>query len=88
MALSALICICITSIAQFGKVLENETVKSRILNMERKYAVYLPPDYNNSERHYPVLYLLHGGGVDFKGIFKAGGHCVCHSCTYCLVANA
>ena len=68
----ALFCICITTIAQSGKVLENETVKSRILNMDRKYAVYLPPDYNNSERYYPVLYLLHGGGDDQTGWVQFG----------------
>lgn len=63
---------CLASLAQSGKVLENETVKSRILNMDRKYAVYLPPDYNNSERHYPVLYLLHGGGDDQTGWVQFG----------------
>lgn len=26
------------------------------------YALYLPPDYDESNRTYPVLYLLHGGG--------------------------
>lgn len=30
--------------------------------MERKYAIYLPPDFETSKRNYPVLYLLHGGG--------------------------
>ena len=58
--------------AQTGKVLENETVKSKILNMDRKYAVYLPPDYNSSERYYPVLYLLHGGGDDQTGWVQFG----------------
>jgi enterochelin esterase family protein len=34
------------------------------LNQRRMY-VYLPPDYNaNSNKKYPVLYLLHGGGGD------------------------
>lgn len=28
------------------------------------YFVYLPPDYFESERAYPTLYLLHGGGGD------------------------
>ena len=70
--LNVLICLCITTRAQTGKVLENETLKSRILNMERKYAVYLPPDYNNSERYYPVLYLLHGGGDDQTGWVQFG----------------
>jgi enterochelin esterase-like enzyme len=63
---------CITSFAQSGKVLDNETMKSRILNMDRKYAVYLPPDYETSQRSYPVLYLLHGGGDDHTGWVQFG----------------
>jgi enterochelin esterase-like enzyme len=49
---------------QGGKVIDNLTLKSEILKMERKYAIYLPPDYESSERTYPILYLLHGGGGD------------------------
>ncbi|MBN1466647.1 esterase family protein [candidate division KSB1 bacterium] len=45
---------------------------SKILNMERKYALYLPPDYDTSERSYPVLYLLHGGGDDQTGWVQFG----------------
>jgi enterochelin esterase-like enzyme len=48
--------------AQQGKIFDNLTMKSELLNMDRKYAIYLPPDYETSERSYPVLYLLHGGG--------------------------
>jgi enterochelin esterase-like enzyme len=40
--------------------------------MERKYAVYLPPDYETSSRSYPVLYLLHGGGDDQTGWVQFG----------------
>jgi enterochelin esterase-like enzyme len=40
--------------------------------MERKYAVYLPPDYETSQRSYPVLYLLHGGGDDHTGWVQFG----------------
>ncbi|MDD2953233.1 MAG: alpha/beta hydrolase-fold protein [Parabacteroides sp.] len=29
---------------------------------DRKYAIYLPAGYNESERDYPVLYLLHPAG--------------------------
>jgi S-formylglutathione hydrolase FrmB len=43
-----------------GKVIETQTVKSKILNREVQYTVYLPPDYAVSERNYPVVYLLHG----------------------------
>lgn len=50
--------------AQSGKVMDNLSMPSKILKGERKYAVYLPPDYETSQRSYPVLYLLHGGGDD------------------------
>jgi enterochelin esterase-like enzyme len=40
--------------------------------MERKYAIYLPPDYESSQRSYPVLYLLHGGGDDQTGWVQFG----------------
>lgn len=50
--------------AQTGKVSDALTIPSKILKMDRKYAIYLPPDYETSYRSYPVLYLLHGGGDD------------------------
>lgn len=40
--------------------------------MERKFAVYLPPDYETSRRSYPVLYLLHGAGDDQTGWVQFG----------------
>ena len=58
--------------AQSGKVYDNLTLPSKILNMERKFALYLPPDYETSERSYPVLYLLHGGGDDQTGWVQFG----------------
>ncbi|MBR9999014.1 MAG: esterase family protein [Cyclobacteriaceae bacterium] len=58
--------------AQTGKVFDNLSMSSSILNMERKYALYLPPDYETSERSYPVLYLLHGGGDDQTGWVQFG----------------
>lgn len=59
-------------IAQHGKVYDNLTMDSKILGMEREYAIYLPPDYETSERSYPVLYLLHGGGDDQTGWIQFG----------------
>jgi enterochelin esterase-like enzyme len=53
-------------------VFDNLSVTSKILNMERKYAVYLPPDYETSGRSYPVLYLLHGAGDDQTGWVQFG----------------
>ncbi|MGQ8334992.1 alpha/beta hydrolase [Sunxiuqinia sp. A32] len=55
-----------------GKVYDNLSVESKILKMERKYAIYLPADYEYSERSYPVLYLLHGGGDDQTGWVQFG----------------
>lgn len=60
------------SFAQSGKVFDNLSLKSEILNMERKYAIYLPPGYETSERSYPVLYLLHGSGDDQTGWVQFG----------------
>ena len=69
--LSGLVCSLVT-IAQNGKVYDNLSVKSKILNMDRKFAIYLPPDYESSQRSYPVLYLLHGGGDDQTGWVQFG----------------
>jgi len=66
------ICIANIIIAQTGKVYDNLSLNSKILKMDRKFAIYLPPDYLTSERHYPVLYLLHGSGDDQTGWVQFG----------------
>jgi enterochelin esterase-like enzyme len=58
--------------AQSGKVMDNLSMSSKILKMDRKFAVYLPPDYETSQRNYPVLYLLHGYGDDQTGWVQFG----------------
>lgn len=62
---TALLFIVVIGFAQFpqsGKV-EYKTMPSKILNEEREYSVFLPAGYEqNSDKSYPVLYLLHGGG--------------------------
>ena len=58
--------------AQTGKVFDSLSMPSEILKSERKYAIYLPPDYETSQRSYPVLYLLHGGGDDQTGWIQFG----------------
>lgn len=57
---------------QTGQVFDELTMSSEILGGERKYAVYLPPDYETSQRSYPVLYLLHGAGDDQTGWIQFG----------------
>jgi len=59
-------------ISQTGKVMDNLSMTSKILKMDRKYAIYLPPDYESSQRSYPVLYLLHGAGDDQTGWVQFG----------------
>ncbi len=59
-------------IAQTGKVYDNQSLPSKILKSDRKYAIYLPPDYESSQRSYPVLYLLHGAGDDQTGWVQFG----------------
>tara|TARA_B100000989_G_scaffold294754_1_gene274452 strand:- start:2325 stop:3185 length:861 start_codon:yes stop_codon:yes gene_type:complete len=60
------------SSAQHGKVIDDLFLNSKILKSERKFAVYLPPDYENSTRSYPVLYLLHGYTDDHTGWVQFG----------------
>tara|TARA_Y100000766_G_scaffold247184_1_gene228144 strand:- start:30 stop:893 length:864 start_codon:yes stop_codon:yes gene_type:complete len=55
-----------------SKVFDNLKMNSEILDMERNYAIYLPPDYESSSRSYPVLYLLHGLGDDQTGWIQFG----------------
>ena len=73
--LSFVLCLLLpfTALAQVsGKVYDNLTVPSKILKSDRKFAVYLPPDFETSERSYPVLYLLHGAGDDQTGWVQFG----------------
>jgi predicted alpha/beta superfamily hydrolase len=35
-------------------------LNSKILNQERRYVLHLPPGYEDSEKSYPVVYLLNG----------------------------
>jgi enterochelin esterase-like enzyme len=53
-------------------VYDQLSLTSKLLKGERNYAVYLPPDYETSERSYPVLYLLHGSGDDQTGWIQFG----------------
>lgn len=58
--------------AQNSKVIETASLPSSILGMERNYAVYLPPGYEENQREYPVLYLLHGATDNQTGWVQFG----------------
>ncbi len=73
--LGLLLCCSISfyaSAQKTGKVYETRTVKSAALNRDVKYAVYLPYDYETSDRNYPVVYLLHGYTDDHTGWLQFG----------------
>ena len=74
---SIIISICyvllfLTSFAQKGKVIESIVFKSSIVSYPVRYSVYLPADYETSQRQYPVLYLLHGYSDDETGWIQFG----------------
>lgn len=58
--------------AQTGKVIEEKTITSPILGKDVRYTVYLPADYESSNRSYPVVYLLHGYTDDNTGWLQFG----------------
>jgi enterochelin esterase-like enzyme len=61
-----------TASAQKSQVYETLKIKSDILGMERNYAIYLPAGYDDTDRSYPVLYLLHGSGDNHTGWVQFG----------------
>ncbi len=73
LSLSSLVMLLGTAgFGQTGKVFDDLSMKSEILKGARKFAIYLPPDYETSSRSYPVLYLLHGAGDDQTGWVQFG----------------
>lgn len=58
--------------AQHGTIQESLVVDSSILEEDVQYSIYLPPDYEESNRNYPVLYLLHGFTDDETGWIQFG----------------
>jgi S-formylglutathione hydrolase FrmB len=63
-----------TTFAQYtrGTVKESLTIESKILAKQVKYTIYLPYDYETSNRYYPVVYLLHGLGDNDMGWIQFG----------------
>lgn len=55
-----------------GTVKEGLTIQSKILGKEVRYTIYLPFDYETSNRYYPVVYLLHGYSDNDMGWLQFG----------------
>ena len=58
--------------AQTGRVFDDLSMPGEILGGDRKYAIYLPPCYETSQRIYPASYLFHGRGDDQSGWTQFG----------------
>jgi S-formylglutathione hydrolase FrmB len=58
--------------SQSGQLKESLKVKSTAMSKDIEYSIYLPADYETSNRRYPVLYLLHGYGDDETGWTQFG----------------
>lgn len=56
----------VTALAQNGTVYSDRTFESKILKQTTHYSIYLPPSYETSNIQYPVFYLFHGGGDDYR----------------------
>jgi enterochelin esterase-like enzyme len=55
-----------------GVVKEGLTIQSQVLSKDVRYTIYLPYDYQLSNRYYPVVYLLHGYSDNDMGWIQFG----------------
>lgn len=71
LSLLGLLILTTLSFAQ-SKVLESLEMPSKLLKTNIKYSVYLPDGYDQSEREYPVVYLLNGYTGDERDWIQFG----------------
>ena len=62
----------ITPTGQKGTLQESFKMNSKILKSNVNYSIYFPNGYNDSNRKYPVVYLLHGYTDDETGWTQFG----------------
>jgi len=70
--LTALVFTATTQAQHTGKVIEEQSINSAVLGRAVKYTIYLPADYESSQRSYPVVYLLHGYTDNHTGWLQFG----------------
>ncbi len=64
--------LAIQAFSQGGLLRESLSMDSERLGRKVEYSVYLPQDYEKSNRSYPILYLLHGYTDDETGWTQFG----------------
>ena len=57
--------------ANAGKIV-TDSLSSKILNAEVKFNVYLPSGFEQSDKSYPIVYLLHGLGGKYSSWAEKG----------------
>ena len=62
----------ITFTAKAGRIV-TDSIKSQVLGATVKFNVYLPSGFNDSNDHYPVVYLLHGLSDTYRAWEQKGG---------------
>jgi S-formylglutathione hydrolase FrmB len=72
LTLIALFTIKYTINAQLGIVQEHLKMTSKTLGKDVNFTMYLPADYQTSQRNYPITYLLHGYTDDDTGWMQFG----------------
>ena len=58
--------------AKAGKVV-TDSLESKVLGASVKYNVYLPSGFDKSDKHYPVIYMLHGLSDTYTAWVERGG---------------
>jgi enterochelin esterase-like enzyme len=66
------ILLAVSAFAQNSTLKESLKVSSKTLGKDVEYSIYLPADYDKTNRSYPVLYLLHGYTDDETGWTQFG----------------
>ena len=66
--------LCLIVFITFGqsRVLESLEIPSKLLKTNVKYSVYLPNGYDESNRKYPIVYLLNGYTGDERDWIQFG----------------
>lgn len=72
LSLSCLLLLCFVANAQQGVIKESLKIKSSALGKDVEYSIYLPAGYDQTNRSYPALYLLHGYSDDETGWTQFG----------------
>ncbi|MDF9829690.1 enterochelin esterase-like enzyme [Parabacteroides sp. PF5-6] len=72
-----IVCLALTANAQWNRApqskVETHSIHSKVLDADREYTIFLPKSYEaDTNRKYPILYLLHGMTDTHRAWFDRG----------------